>query len=233
MIDPRSVKDFWEARGQQVGKTAFESIANLEPDPALLAKKISDEMSCVMPKLALNPDMRVLDLGAGVGQWTVRFAPLVREVVAVEYAAALVSIGENALKEQKVLNARFIECAAEQFTSDEPFDVVFISGLFVYLTDEQVDRLFVNLPTLVRPGGSLCLRDGTSILPNRHVIRDRWSEVLRANYSAIYRTRDEYVKMFENHGFTLQEDCQVFKEGNPLNKYDETRLRLYIFARQT
>ncbi len=108
-------------------------------------------------------------------------------------------------------------------------DCVFISGLFVYLTDEQAARLMANVRRLVKPGGTLVLRDGTSILPVRHQIVDRFSEILKAYYSAVYRTAPEYHALFADAGFTLVRDGQVFPEGCPLNKFAETRLRYYLF----
>lgn len=231
MIDSKAIRNFWEKRGAKLGKTEFESIANLEPDPELLAKKIADETKCIMPRLALTGSMRVLDLGAGVGQWAIRIAPQVREVVAVEYAKSIIALGQEAVRRMNLDNVRFVECAAEDFTSSEPFDLVFISGLLLYLVDEQADKLVSRLPALVADGGRVCLRDGTSILPARHIIDNRWSETLGSNYSALYRTRQEYLELFARHGFIVKEDCQVFEEGSPLNKYPETRLRLYLFTK--
>jgi hypothetical protein len=90
-----------------------------------------------------------------------------------------------------------------------------------------------RLPGFVKPGGTVFLRDGTSIRQQRHEICDRYSELLKANYSAIYRTRSEYLELFRAKGFQCIEDGQVFSEGCPLNKYPETRLRYYIFCAMT
>jgi hypothetical protein len=86
------------------------------------------------------------------------------------------------------------------------------------------------LPNLLAPGGTLLLRDGTSILPGRrHEIDNRFSQHLQEYYSAIYRTREEYVALFAREGLELVLDGQMFKEPSPLNKYPETRLRYYVF----
>jgi hypothetical protein len=74
----------------------------------------------------------------------------------------------------------------------------------------------------------ILLRDGTGI-DGRYEINNRFSEHLKADYSAIYRSRSEYVSMFNNAGFTLIKDENMFDEGCPLNKYPETRLRVYLF----
>jgi ubiquinone/menaquinone biosynthesis C-methylase UbiE len=229
MIDANKVKYFWEMRGKQFYKLPFESIANLEEDSELLALKVKLETEQVLPRLQLHDKLTVLDLGAGVGQWTFRFAPHVQYVTAVEYSSSLANIGIKKLHDDKIGNVQFIISPAEEFESLEQFDIVFISGLYVYLTDGQVERLMSKFSNWVKPGGMIFLRDGTSTLNGRYYIQDRYSPVLKTNYSAVYRTREEYLIFFVNNGFVLAEDGQMFDEGCPLNKYPETRLRYYIF----
>ena len=228
-IDPAKIKEFWECRGEKLGSVPFESIANLEEQPALLELKTRLEQQCILPLIPLHPEATVLDLGAGVGQWTFRFAPHVRKVVAVEYAEALVEIGRIEAMKRGAKNVEFAVSPAETYRATQPFECVFISGLFVYLTDDQAARLMANVRNLVMPGGTLVLRDGTSILPERHQIVNRFSEILRAHYSAIYRTADEYKQLFAEAGFVLEKDGQVFPPDCPLNKFSETRLRYYDF----
>jgi SAM-dependent methyltransferase len=230
MIDAGNVKRFWEARGNKLGEVPFESIANLEEDPQLLELKVQLEQERVLPLLPLSPQASLLDLGAGVGQWTFRFAPLVRRVVAVEYSAPLAEIGRKEAVRRQAHNVEFIVSAAEAFESPERFDIVFVSGLFVYLTDAQCERLMSTLPRLLGPSGTLLLRDGTSILPGRrHEIDHRFSQHLKEYYSAVYRTREEYIALFARAGLALVGDGQMFDESSPLNKYPETRLRYYVF----
>lgn len=229
MIDAEKVKSFWEGRGEKWGKMPFESIANLEEKEELLAMKIALEQQKIMPLLPLTQEKRVLDLGAGVGQWTFRFAPLAKEVVAVEYTDSFADIGRKEAEKRGLTNVKFVQCSAENYQADEPFDVVFISGLFVYLNPEQAQTLMNHLPSLVKPNGLIMLRDGTSILEKSYTINNRYSTILSESYSALYRTRDEYVTLFQQAGFQLKQDGQVFDEDCPLNKFPETRLRYYLF----
>lgn len=231
MLDPVKVRQFWEGRAATLGQVAFESIANLEQDPQNLQRKIDDETAKVFAWLPPLAGQRVLDLGAGVGQWTFRFAERgAAEVVAVEYARGLVQIGRAEAAGRGYHHVHFVESAAEAYQADLPFDLVFVSGLFVYLNDDQADALRSRLPALVRPCGTLLLRDGTGIA-GRHEINDRHSEHLGQNYSATYRTREQYLGLIEGAGFRCVRDEAMFPEGHPLNKYPETRLRLYEFRR--
>jgi SAM-dependent methyltransferase len=231
MLDPVKVQRFWESRAEAEGRVAFESIANLEQDTTNLQRKICDETEKVFGWLPPLEGLRVLDLGAGVGQWTFRFAERgAARIVGVEYAAGLARIGREEAQRRHMDNVEFVVSSAEAFETDEAFDLVFISGLFVYLNDDQAERLLARLPSLVRPGGVLMLRDGTGI-GVRHEINDRYSEHLGTQYSATYRTRDQYVDALQACGLHCSRDENMFPEGHPLNKYPETRLRLYQFRK--
>ena len=229
MIDKDSVKRFWDGRAKTYQELPFESIANLEQDPDNLNLKIRLESEKVFSWLGNVDGRSVLDLGAGVGQWSFRFAARGASIVtAVEYSEALAQIGRKEARNQGIDDVEFLVSPAEAFVAKRKYDIVFISGLFVYLNDDQVDELIGNLPKATNEDTIILLRDGTG-LERRHVIDNKLSTHLGTHYSAVYRTRDEYKKIFENMGYALEQDENMFDEGVPLNKYPETRLRVYRF----
>lgn len=231
MLDPAKVRRFWEGRAATLGQVAFESIANLEQDRDHLKLKIDDETRKVFDWLPEVRGLSILDLGAGVGQWTFRFADRgAARVTAVEYAHGLCEIGRAEAQRRGSAGVEFVECAAEAYVPVEAHDLVWVSGLFVYLNDDQAARLLAALPSMVKPGGLLVLRDGTG-RQGRHEIDDRFSEHLGERYSATYRTREQYLALFEAAGFVAERDEAMFPEGHPLNKYPETRLWLYRFCK--
>jgi SAM-dependent methyltransferase len=231
-LDDAEVRRFWDAQARKLAAVQVaSSVTNLEEDPELVAEKIAHERARVLEFVELAPELRVLDLGAGIGAWSLFFAPSVREVVAVEYSEPFVRFGREEQARQGIANVEFVVSPAEAFTADEPFDLAFISGLMIYLNDQAARALVRNLRSLVRPGGKVVLRDGTGV-PERHEINDRFSEALQARYSAVYRTREEYVALFREAGCELELDGNMFPEGHRLNKYPETRLRLYRFVRR-
>ena len=124
----------------------------------------------------------------------------------------------------------FVVSPAEAFTTDKSFDVVFISGLFVYMNDDQAERLTENLAGICGADTTVLLRDGTG-LTRRHEIDNRFSQHLKADYSATYRTASEYEAMFSRHGFEFCRQENMFDESCALNKYPETRLRIYEIKR--
>ena len=230
MLDKDKVKSFWDSRANTYQNLAFESIANLEQDPENLKLKIQLETEKVADYLGSVAGKTILDLGAGVGQWSFRFVEAgAASVTAVEYSEPLAEIGRTEAARRGVANLFFEVSAAEQFHDGKTYDIVFISGLFVYMNDEQAALLARNLVDFCHPGTIVLLRDGTGIA-GRHEINNRMSEHLQSLYSAVYRTREEYLELFASKGFRLLRDENMFDEGCPLNKYPETRLRIYRFA---
>jgi len=229
MIDAKKVKKFWEGRAKRLGSVAFESIANLEEDSDALAEKIRVETENVFSYLGDISNKSIADLGAGVGQWSFRFHDAgAAHVTAVEYAASLVEIGRKEAAKRDSDSVEFVVSPAEQFKGNRTYDIVYISGLFVYLNDDQVAELMPNLPGLLHEKSIVVLRDGTGV-PNRHQIDQKMSDHLGAEYSAIYRTKEAYLNLFSAVGLKCIRDQNMFPEHHPLNKYPETRLRLYRF----
>lgn len=231
MIDDEKVRRFWDARAARLGEITFESVGNLEQDAANLELKMSGEIAKIFGWLPSLTGSSILDLGAGVGQWSFRFASRgAQRVLAVERSSAMASIGREEAERRGHRQVAFQTSAAEEFHTNETFDLVFVSGLFLYLNSGAFERLLPNLHQFTRVGGLLMVRESIAI-GDHYEIHDRFSQHLGTEYSAIYRTRGEYVDAIRQHGLELIRDENMFPEGHPLNKYPETRLHLFLFGR--
>ena len=231
MIDKKLVKAFWQRRSAISDSASFESICNLEQIPDHVQLKIKIESLTVFEWLTEVKNKRVLDLGAGVGQWAFRFADRMAQwVVAVEYIESLAKIGMAEKRKRGIANVDFVVSSAEQFCSKGSFDIIFISGLFVYLNDEQCKRLMAALPDHCHRDTIIMVRDGSGV-DGRFEIKDRFSSTLGSYYSATYRTREDYFNLFRSAGYKNTRVKNMFPEGHVLNKYPETRLCLFLFQR--
>lgn len=231
MLDKDKVKNFWDSRAKTYESLAFESIANLEQHPDNLKLKIEDETKKVFAWLGDINGKRILDLGAGVGQWAFRFIERgASKVTAVEFSEELANIGSKEAQRKGIKNLEFIVSPAELFDTEDKFDIVFCSGLCVYLNDDQFEGLAKKLPQFLKVNGVLMLREGMAI-KNRHEINDRFSEHLQTNYSATYRTESQYLSALAFEALRLVSSENMFPEGHPLNKYPETRLHLFLFQK--
>lgn len=230
MINQDSVKAFWDRRADLIGEIPFESIGNLEHDESLIQQKVELESRKVSRLLGSLSGKRVLDLGSGVGQWALRFAELGAErVVAVDYSERLTELAKAEAKRRGIETVHFLVSPAESFLTEEKFDVVFISGLLLYMTDSQVNKLFSAVRVMCKDGGTVLVRDATG-LEGRYEIENKFSQSLGDYYSAIYRSRQEIVDVCAKFDLRLSVDEDMFHGITPLNKHKQTRLRIYKFT---
>jgi len=235
-INEEKVKDFWNRRARKDSEKAELTnlgLNSLEED-ALRELKIQLEQEKIFSYANLNKDMNVLDLGSGTGQWLCQFAPKVNKIVAVDYSSEMIRQAKIKAKKKGIDNVIFYESPIQNYTNSESnfrYDLIFISGVLIYLNDEDLEKLVKNIKLYSKKGTNLVLRDGTGIL-GRYCINDKYSEDLKAHYSAIYRTREEYIHAFEKGGFSLIKDEYMFPEDSKLNKFPETRLHLYKFKKK-
>jgi SAM-dependent methyltransferase len=227
-LEQERVRAFWDKQAKKVNKLGMESVANLEENADLLALKVTCETGVILPALALSQHESVLDLGSGTGQWAFKFARHARTVCGVEFSREMIAIANREAKHRLISNVSFIHQDAQTFVSNSRFDVIFISGLLIYLNDDDLEQLAFNCRKNILPNGRLFIRDGTGIF-GRFEINRKYSDDLNSEYSAIYRTADDYISFFQTYGFKIEKHTDMFADGSPLNKWDDTRLRFYSF----
>ena len=73
----------------------------------------------------------------------------------------MIEVGKLEASKRNINNVDFILSSAENYCSSEQYDVIFISGLMIYLNDEQTEKLLGNLRAYSKPESTILLRDGT------------------------------------------------------------------------
>lgn len=228
-VDTVYMREFWEQRAKS--HTLNEGLTNLEDDTEMLRLKIQKEIPKMQHYINPNKNMSMIDIGSGYGTWTFMFAEKVKLVHAVDYVNNMVELGKQRAQKENISNINFFVSSAQEFKSDLKYDLVLISGLCIYLNDADMRQMIKKIDSYTKKGSVLVLRDSTGT-KGRYVIEKEYSERLDTMYSATYRTREEYIKLFSKIGFELQEDEDMFEEGSPLNRYNETRLRIYKFIKE-
>lgn len=224
------IRGFWEERAKRYKHQDLVNASNLEANTELAREKHRQEHDVLMDYMRPEIGQQVLDLGAGHCAWASVFARIVAHVDAVEYADSMVELALHHIEAKALNNITLHHCAAQDFDSDRRYDTVLISGLTIYLGDDDLAKLLHQIHGYLRPGGRVVLRDGTGrVTP--FTIRNRYSEELGANYSAHYRTAAQYIDWFTEHGFLVQRHQNMFPDGSPLNKREETILRVYEFCK--
>ncbi|WP_052285041.1 methyltransferase domain-containing protein [Kluyvera genomosp. 1] len=192
-INESAVLDFFESRATQkenshpLTMTMYQSVE-------LATQRDVHEKALITPKLHLFSDANVLDIGCGNGRWYEALQPEGVLYTGIDFSPALIAIAEE--KYSRDPRSAFHVKNAYDLTpelmasSGRPFTHVIISGVLLYLNNEEVFTLFKKLAAIIEPGTVIFIREPLA-MEQRLTLKSHWSEELKAQYNAIYRTADE------------------------------------------
>jgi len=142
---------------------------------------------------------RVLDLAGGIGRFTGEFAKEAQHVTLVEWIPKFVE--ENRRLHANFSNIDYIcaDASAVDFPENS-FDLVFISFLFMYLTDEEMKKLAKRIDKWLAPGGHVFLRESCE------AVRMGPSDI----NPTIYRTILEYDELFQKYHLKKEGSIQAW-----------------------
>jgi len=229
----KQIKNFWAERNKTLDLKDIntQSVCNLEENNELYNKKIRHEVEKVrnFTNGHYNKKSYILDIGCGIGFWSEFFSKDAAKIVGVDFSQECIDKAKLSADRKKIFNVEFIQSNVESFFYSKCFfDLVWMSGILIYLDDADLKLLLSNLQSMMKNGSIIILRDATSLHNERFIINDKFSDELNLNYSAIYRTSHEYIDIFKSYNFFCKANEDMFHDDE-LNKRKETRLRIYKF----
>jgi ubiquinone/menaquinone biosynthesis C-methylase UbiE len=121
------------------------------PDPA--------EDLAAFEEHGLGPSSRVVDLGAGTGQFAIPAARRFGHVTAVDVSPAMVAAMREKAGAAGVANLDFVNAGFLSYTRDEPADGVYTRNALHQVPDFWKALALQRIADMLRPGGVLRLRD--------------------------------------------------------------------------
>jgi len=218
--------DFWNQYSKREDLT-LNSLMNLEADAEKSKEKFIYEKKRLESILKYNPKWNLADLGGGVGLWSEYFSEHVNKVTLVEREEKFIELAKQKIDN---INIEIIHADVVDFdTKENSFDVIFISGVTLYLDDEYLILLMNKVKNYLKPNGIFIHRDAYGI-SQKFLLDSKKSENLKLDYSALYRTRQEYDDVFiKKYQFEKCFDEDMYPEETNLNVRKETKLRIAIY----
>lgn len=133
----------------------------------------------------------MLDLGCGIGCWDEYFSHHFSMVIAVEASKPLFNV--MAQQCASLTNVTSINGDVLSFELEEPYSMIFLGGMLMYLNESDVIALLRKLIPFIEPGGVILCRETT--VRQGTVIRD-------GDYQVAYRSVQTYTDIFEQCGIT-------------------------------
>tara|TARA_Y100000589_G_C27197775_1_gene647764 strand:+ start:6020 stop:6709 length:690 start_codon:yes stop_codon:yes gene_type:complete len=228
------MEDFWEEQSKKQ-LSYIHSISNLSYDKELSIEKSNIEQKKVKSLLKdLNKYYEsCIEIGAGTCQWTNLLSQNCRNVLATDTSKGMLSLGKKYIERNhncKNINYYFGDICIEKNPENAPYDLIFISGLLLYLNEQKFYKILNFLEKYSINKSILILREPVAI-KSEYLLNNKYSKELQTIYSAIYRTETKIINNFKKNNFKLLTNDWMHSNGSKFNKWEETRLKLFSFRR--
>ena len=108
----------------------------------------------------IDAGMRVLDLGCGAGDVSILAGELVGpagSIVGIDRSQEVLNVARERAHKARLRQISFLRTSAEEFSADEPFDIVI--GRYILVHQPEPVALLRNAARRVRPGGALAFHE--------------------------------------------------------------------------
>ena len=115
---------------------------------------------------------KVLSLGCGTGNFEIMVAPLVKEIVGMDFSAVAIQKAQERAQEKGLQNIDFlVGDALKMEAAGKPFDAVLAIGFFHHLNDLEIMQVLNKCREALNPGGLLISIDPSK---DRFINKFKW-----------------------------------------------------------
>lgn len=224
-INTESVKDFFDKRANKKADNLMIITSFQEKDN--LNQRQVEESKIILDNIDLK-GKKILEIGCGLGRWADFFHDKCDTYLGIDYSKNLIQIAKENFNYE---NCFFQEMSAFEIDIDKlivnpPFDIIFIAGVLIYLNDEDIPLMIQGLNKISSEDKVIYIRETISKLDSRLTLKDFYSDDLKVDYNAIYRTEDELLNFFKDFDNISYIKSEIIFET--LNKHDETGYKYFI-----
>lgn len=197
-IDTKGVQNFYEKRAKNA--KSFKAVLLNERLPSNAADIRNETEFTNLKKYLGTKQYNVLDIGCGMGRWACNL----QDKYIISYDG--IDFSHNFIENAKIRfkddnRITFYQMSATKLDKKklkDKYDLIIITGVCMYINDDDLPILFTNIDELLKNGGILYFQESVSVLNERLTLKDFYSDELKCNYSAIYRTINEYDTLLKS-----------------------------------
>ncbi len=219
-LDYGNIREFFEERGKnkELGNK-YNYVLYQDDCPELAIKRDRQEKEKIAACLSFKQGQRVLDVGCGIGRWGEYLLERGLYYVGVDASRNMIEMAQknlSAFVDKRLLTGTFQQLRECLENNNERglFDKIFVNGVFMYLNDRDYQKALADLYSLCAPKCEVYVKESMGI-ENRLTLDRIYSESLTQDYSAVYRSIEEYR---ESLTAAFGKDFLLMREGR---LYDE------------
>lgn len=104
-------------------------------------------------------------------------------------------------------NVTFMQGNAMDIEFDKTYDNMMMMGLLTYIMeDENAEKIVQKVAAALKRGGRLIIKDSLNLGE-----KDLFAYDISNGYQAIYRTKANYIRIFEKFGLAVEKE-KIFEE---------------------
>lgn len=200
-INTERVKDFYNKRAAMVEEKGWEAVSLGSENPEIAARIYNYDQNELFPKLGIDGETRVLEVGCGMGRWANIILPHCREYYGIDFSEGILNAAKKICHDYADRGHFYHMSASEAVEKDTAFwgggfGSILFSGVCMYINDDKLKQVFEKVCQLCDKKCTICIRE-TAAFVDRLTLNEFPSEALKSTYNAIYRTQQEYNNLFE------------------------------------
>ena len=230
-IDENKTRMLYDERASRInrsdGISVNTSVLLGDQNPEYADEWDKKEKELILPYLDITASSSVIDIGCGVGRWAHTLMPLCRSYIGVDFSEGMINAASEYCKEYINEDRYFVVKAAQDFIvshdKNQKADCVIIAGVLMYINDSELPVMIEKIAESASEHCTLFITD-TVALDKRITLQEIYSQALKNNYSALYRTVEEYDELFgalETAGFECV-SAGFFEKHNNEKEFSET-----------
>ncbi|MBQ2802870.1 MAG: class I SAM-dependent methyltransferase [Lachnospiraceae bacterium] len=234
-INYKDTREFFKHRAGKFREENPYSVTMYQDDnKELVEARNKQEIEKLYPKLWVDESARILDIACGIGRWADAICNPIEEYCGIDFSKELIEIAQKRNKRENFVFLEGETYSLEKVLENKgKYNRVLMIGILMYLNDHDLVSTLEQVCKCAQENAILCVREPIGI-QKRLTLKNCYSEELKDDYNAIYRTRDELVDFFKKtlfvNGFTIKEEGYLFENVN-LNNRKETVQYYFILER--
>lgn len=202
-INEKTTRAFFETRTKKILPHRYNYVIYQDSNPELALERDSYEKEKIGPLLNINGQSMVLDIGCGVGRWGDEIIPQLTtgKYIGIDYSEDFINIAKETLEssgKSSFYKGSFQE--TENILKNNgysTFDTILINGVLMYINDDEIENCLRSVCKLAHKGTRIYIKESVGA-DTRFTLNNFYSEELGSQYNAIYRSLNEYNRLFND-----------------------------------